>query len=149
MIVADAWWEGPDGSLQKGSARIVNKSLSGACVRVKTRIDVGSKLRIQSRWDEFSGSARYCRSDGQEYLVGIQRETGENTIPKQTADAVPNRDGRKRTDNYLEEPRGEPTEVVEIVTSAPADEGGEEVATEVLAPKVGYRKSMQRRWRSS
>jgi hypothetical protein len=66
----------------KGSARIVNKSLSGACVRVKTRIDAGSKLRIQSRWDEFSGRARYCRSDGQEYLVGIQRETGENAPAK-------------------------------------------------------------------
>jgi hypothetical protein len=149
MIVADAWWEGPDGSLQKGSARIVNKSRSGACVRVKTRIAVGSKVRIQSRWDEFSGSARYCRSDGQQYLVGIQRETGEKIIPKQTADTVPNRDGRERTDNRLEEPPVELAEVAQIVTSAPPVEGREEVATEVLAPKVSYRKSMQRRWRSS
>src|ERR1700722_2780276 len=53
MIVAEAWWEGPDGLLQRGPVRIVNKSPSGACVRVKSRIDVGARLRIQSRWDEF------------------------------------------------------------------------------------------------
>ena len=47
MIVADAWWEGPDGISQRGPVRIVNKSISGACVRVKSRIDVGARLRIQ------------------------------------------------------------------------------------------------------
>ncbi len=113
MIVADAWWEGPDGSLQKGSARIVkSRSRARACA-----------LRPES--------------------------TRANSIPKQTADAVPNRDGRERTDNHLQEPRVELTEVAEIVTSALSDEEGKEVATEVLVPKVSYRKSMQRRWRSS
>jgi hypothetical protein len=81
MIVAEAWWEGPDGILQRGPVRIVNKSISGACVRIKSRIEVGARLRIQSRWDEFSGTARYCRSVGQEYLVGIQREAAEHTAP--------------------------------------------------------------------
>jgi hypothetical protein len=57
MIVAEAWWEGPDGILQTSPVRIVNKSISGACVRVKSKIDVGARLRNQSRWDEFSGTA--------------------------------------------------------------------------------------------
>ncbi len=129
--------------------RIVNKSISGACVRIKSRIDVGARLRIQSRWDEFSGTARYCRSVGQEYLVGIQRETGEYTIPKQSAEIVPNREGRERRESPLEERHGEPAEVAEVVASRPDSEGATEVVTEVLAPKVGYRKSTQRRWRSS
>src|SRR5271165_3066425 len=117
MIVAEAWWEGPDGILQRGPARIVNKSISGACIRVKSRIEVGARLRIQSRWDEFSGTARYCRSDGQEYLVGIQRETGEGTIPKQSAETVPNREGRERQECPLEERRVEAAEVAEVVAS--------------------------------
>ena len=146
MIVAEAWWEGPGGILQTSPVRIVNTSISGACVRVKSRIDVGARLRIQSRWDEFSGTARYCRSDGQEYLVGIRRETGEHTIPKQIAEIVPNREGRERQESPLEERRVEPAEVV---ASGPGSEGATEAVTEVLARKVGYRKSTQRRWRSS
>jgi hypothetical protein len=149
MIVAEAWWEEPDGILQRVPVRIVNKSTSGACVRVKSRIDVGARLRIQSRWDEFSGTARYCRSVGQEYLVGIQRETGEKALPKQSAEIVPNREGRERQESPLEERRVEPAEVAEVVASRPDSEGATEVVTEVLAPKVGYRKSTQRRWRSS
>src|SRR5580658_7618331 len=134
MIVAEAWWEGPDGILRRGSVRIVNKSTSGACVRVRSRIEVGARVRIQSRWDEFSGTAKYCRSDGQEYLVGIQRETGEHTIAKQSAETVPNREGRERQENLVEERRVKPAEVAEVVASRPDSEGATEVVTEVLAP---------------
>jgi hypothetical protein len=88
MIMADAWWEAPNGSLQKARVRIVNKSVSGACIWSKGTIDVGARLRIQSRWDEFSGVAKYCRSDGTEYLIGIQPETGEYALPKRPAAAV-------------------------------------------------------------
>jgi hypothetical protein len=92
MIMADAWWKAANGSLQKAPVRIVNKSTSGACIRSKGAIDAGAKLRIQSRWDEFRGVAKYCRSYGTEYLIGIQREDGEHAIPKQPAAAIPNRD---------------------------------------------------------
>lgn len=88
MIVVDAWWEGREGALQTARACIVNKSISGACIRVKMRIGVGAQVRIQSRWEEFCGVAKYCRSEGNEYLVGIHRETGESTIPKQRAAEV-------------------------------------------------------------
>jgi len=149
MIVAEAWWEGTDGILQRGPVRIVNKSTSGACVRAKSRIEVGARLRIESRWDEFSGTAKYCRSDGKEYLVGIQRETGEHVLPKQIAETVPNREVRERQESPLEERRVEAAEVAEVAASEPDCEAATEVVTEVLASKVGYRKSTQRRWRSS
>jgi hypothetical protein len=105
MIVADAWWEGSDGALQKGRARIVNKSVSGACVRTEQQIHVGAKLRIESRWDEFCGVAKYCRSDGSGYLVGIQRKTGVDSIPKQTAKSLLNRDDQQRQETTPEEPQ--------------------------------------------
>jgi hypothetical protein len=103
MIMADASWEAPNGSLQKARVRIVNKSTSGACIRSKGAIDAGAKLRIQSRWDEFSGVAKVCRSDGTEYLIGIQREDGEHAIPKQPAAAIPNRDKPQQHENPWEQ----------------------------------------------
>jgi hypothetical protein len=66
-----------------------DKSPSGACIRVKQPIDVGSKLKIQWRFDQFSGITKYCRSDGYEYLVGIQRDATNPvpgpTLPKEEA----------------------------------------------------------------
>lgn len=61
-------------------AWIENKSASGACIRVKTPIGVGSKLSIQGRWDQISGVAKYCRTTGKKYLVGIQRDTSKNLV---------------------------------------------------------------------
>jgi hypothetical protein len=103
MIVVDAWWEGPDGALQKGPARIVNKSVSGACVRIGKRIHVGAKLRIESRWEEFCGVAKYCRKEGSGYLVGIQRKAGVDLIPKQIAKGLLNCDDRQRQETAFEE----------------------------------------------
>jgi len=168
MIMADAWGEAPHGSLQKARVRIVNKSASGACIRSKSGIDVGTKLRIQSRWDEFSGVAKYCRSDGTEYLIGIQREASEYALANQAAAAVPNRNGRQQNQNPLLHPREasdtapnrdeaqrhrntweqlreERARVAEIVAKAPRSERVAEVATEVLAPKVSYRRTTRRR----
>jgi hypothetical protein len=104
MIVADAWWEGPDGSLQKGRSRIVNKSASGACVRIEKRVDVGAKLRIESRWDEFCGVAKYCRKEGASYLVGIEREAGMDFLLKEAAKSPPNGDDRQRQETTFTEP---------------------------------------------
>ncbi len=59
-----------------------NTSISGACIRVRKQIDVGAKLRVQWRWEEFSGVARYCRKDGMDYLVGIQRDAKNSAAPK-------------------------------------------------------------------
>jgi hypothetical protein len=73
-----------------------NTSNSGACIRVKKQIDVGAKLRVQWRREEFSGVARYCRKEGIDYLVGIQRDAKKSAVAKKVAAAsVPARDGLK------------------------------------------------------
>jgi len=81
MTLVEASWEDPGGTLQTVPARMEDKSAGGACIRVKTPIVVGSKLRIQWRLEQFSGTARYCRTEGEEYLVGIQRDTTKSAIP--------------------------------------------------------------------
>lgn len=81
MTLVEVSWEDPGGTLQTVPAHMENKSAGGACIRVKTPIVVGSKLRIQWRLEQFSGTARYCRAEGREYLVGIQRDTTKSPIP--------------------------------------------------------------------
>ena len=105
MILADAWWEEPGGSLKQGKVRIVNKSVSGACVRFERPIQVGTKLRIEARWDEFSGIAKYCRSEGSGFLVGIQRQIGVDLIPKQPVESAPARTERRRDETNPAERR--------------------------------------------
>lgn len=74
MILVEATWEDQSGTVQSTRARMENRSASGACIRLKNRIEVGTRLTIQWRWEEFAGTARYCRCEGREYLVGIQRD---------------------------------------------------------------------------
>jgi hypothetical protein len=73
-----------------------DKSAGGACIRIKTPIAVGSKLTVQWRFERFSGTAKYCRSEGHEYLVGIQKDRRmppvstqfiTSSLPKLAADA--------------------------------------------------------------
>lgn len=78
MILVDASWEDGTGKVHRISARMEDKSLSGACLRVKAPIDLGAKLRIRSRTEEFSGVVRYCRSEGWDHVVGVQRDKAEN-----------------------------------------------------------------------
>ena len=82
MIVVEASWQDEKGILQRERARMENTSISGACIRLRKQIDVGAKLRVQWRWEEFSGVARYCRKDGMDYLVGIQRDAKKSAAPK-------------------------------------------------------------------
>ncbi len=74
MILVEASWEDESGALQKIPARMEDRSVSGACIRMKRPVAVGAKLTIQWRFDRFSGITKYCRSDGREFLVGIQRD---------------------------------------------------------------------------
>ncbi len=81
MTMVEASWVDQRGVSRKVPARMEDKSPGGACIRVKLPIVVGSKLRIQWRFEQFSGTTRYCRSDGREYLVGIQRDAVKSPAP--------------------------------------------------------------------
>jgi len=81
MTWVEASWEDPSGTVQTAAARMEDKSPSGACIRIKTPIGVGAKLRIQWRFEQFSATAKYCRSEGNEYLVGVQRDAAANPTP--------------------------------------------------------------------
>ena len=88
MTLVEALWQDPSGAWQTSPARMEDKSAGGACIRVKTKIGVGAKLRIQWRFENFSGTAKYCRSEGREYLVGIQRDLAESPNPSRPVPAA-------------------------------------------------------------
>jgi hypothetical protein len=111
MTWVEASWEDPGGTLQTVPARMEDKSVSGACIRIKAPIGVGSKLRIQWRFEQFSGTAKYCRSEGKEYLVGVQRDATARPILNlpAPADAPP----EKRVGS------GSPQELIAKIESLP------------------------------
>lgn len=80
MIMVEASWVDQSARVQKARARMENKSMGGACVRLGRKITVGTRLRIEGQWERFSGEARYCRRDGRDYLVGIQKDKKEVPI---------------------------------------------------------------------
>jgi len=80
MIVVDVSWADQNGALQTARARMENRSVSGACIRLKPPIQVDTRLQVHWRWEEFTGVARYCRSDGHDHVVGILRDKENRAI---------------------------------------------------------------------
>lgn len=77
MIFVEAAWEDEKGGVQTSRARMEDKSAGGARIRLKASVAPGSKIRIQWRFEEFFGIVKYCRNEGRDFLVGVQRD---NTI---------------------------------------------------------------------
>src|SRR5271166_6348478 len=90
LTSVEASWQGSDGSLQTVPARMEDTSVGGARIRIKKPIVVGSKVRIRWRHEHFSGTARYCRPEHGEYLVGIERDATNSPLPdRPTSSNVP------------------------------------------------------------
>lgn len=81
MTWVEVSWDDPSGKLQIAPARMEDKSSGGACIRIKIPIRVGSRLTVKWRFEQFSGTTKYCRSEGDEYVVGIQRDAVQSPVP--------------------------------------------------------------------
>jgi hypothetical protein len=79
MILVEVSWQEQGGVQQKSRACMEDKSAGGARIRVKTPIAAGSHLRIQWRFEQFAGIAKYCRREGREYVVGVQRQEASDS----------------------------------------------------------------------
>ncbi len=74
MAVVEVSWEEPDGTSHGAiRARMEDTSRSGACIRVSTNIGVGATVWIKRPWEEIAGVTKYCRRDGMDYVLGVQR----------------------------------------------------------------------------
>jgi hypothetical protein len=172
MILVEASWEDQSGTLQTARACMENRSAGGACIRIKTRIGPESKLWIQSRWEEFSGIAKYCRSEGRDYLVGIQRDRTKRPIPKRVipavvprwegargskarvtpakAQSVPKRDESKPSEIRVVQRNVESVPIVRSAspaTAMPPHEVGHETVTRESPPNAKPQDSDALRWK--
>ncbi len=74
MILVEASWEDQVGTMVTARVRMENKSATGACIRIKRRIEPGTKVHVQWRWGEFSGVVKYCKYEAGDYRVWIRRD---------------------------------------------------------------------------
>ena len=72
--VAEITWEDDGGTSFRVPAILEDTSRSGACIRVKRPVTIGSRLTIKWHREQFSGIARNCRRDGGDFLLGVRRE---------------------------------------------------------------------------
>ena len=146
MTMVEASWEDPNGVAQRATARMEDKSRGGACIRIKTPIGVGSKLSIQWRFDQFSGTARYCRSEGREYLVGIQRDTTKTAIPNHPVPAyVPPQKSMKSSDPPLSTVKSESLPKRQQSKPNEVSAAGPKVETAPAVPTAAFATAVPRR----
>lgn len=82
MAIATISWEDRGGVVHTLPARIEDMSASGACLRVKIPVEIGSRIHVAWCRGEFSGTTKYCRTNNWEYLVGMQQDTVATPSPE-------------------------------------------------------------------
>ncbi len=87
--VAEVWWDDPTGKPLRSAATLEDTSLSGACLRLKTPITIGSRLTVKWHRENFSAVARNCRRDGREFLLGVRRDPTGTIASTPPYDAPP------------------------------------------------------------
>jgi len=78
MAVVEVSWEDQFGTRHTSSAKLEDTSPSGACLRVKVPVAIGSAMKVNSYRERFSGTARYCRTDRRDFVVGVQKDKNVN-----------------------------------------------------------------------
>ncbi|HLV88124.1 MAG TPA: PilZ domain-containing protein [Candidatus Sulfotelmatobacter sp.] len=86
--VAEVSWADAEGTPNRAPATIQDMSVSGACIRLKAPIRIGSRLTVKWHREQFSAVARNCRRDGGEFLLGVRRDGERATIPSPATPAA-------------------------------------------------------------
>jgi len=120
MAVVEVSWEDQFGTRHTSSAKLEDTSPSGACLRVKVPVAIGSAMRVNSYRERFSGTARYCRTDRRDFIVGIQKDKNvsrfltdvmvPNLAPSVPSRNVPTPPGREEVHEDVQELRDSPRE---------------------------------------
>lgn len=87
--VAEVSWADGLGLPKHATATIEDMSVSGACLRVRAPIGVGSRVTVKWHREEFSAVTRNCRIDETDFLLGVRREAiGKETSPEPKSSEV-------------------------------------------------------------
>lgn len=85
--LAEISWQESSGEQVRTPATLEDTSKSGACVRLKHPLAVGSVVTIKWQREQFSAVARNCRREGRDFLIGVRRKAeapdGSKSLPSQ------------------------------------------------------------------
>ena len=122
MAVAMVAWEDQSGTARELAVTIEDTSRSGACIRITVPIDVEAKLIVEWRDGRFSGVAKYCRADGNEYSVGIRRDPFQDAVPARVSAQVGTAGGQPSASRNVQEARAGPEQIVKALPTRNAPE---------------------------
>ena len=77
MARVDVLWGDEDGTPRVAPATLEDASHRGMSVRSKNAIRVGSHVTIKRGSEQDSGIVTNCRREKADYVLGIQRTTGQ------------------------------------------------------------------------
>ncbi len=115
--VAEIMWEDDGGTSFRVPAILEDTSRSGACIRIKRPVAIGSRLTVKWHREQFSGIARNCRRDGGDFLLGIRREAdivsdtksaGHRAAPNTKAESSAENSAKPRSANSAPPPTAFP-----------------------------------------
>ena len=79
MARVDALWKDEAGKSRISRGRLEDSSDGGLGIRVNDPIPVGSKLVVQWRQENISGTVVQSRQIGQNYILGIKRDAAQKS----------------------------------------------------------------------
>ena len=98
--VAEIIWGDDSGMSFRVPAVLEETSRSGACVRLKRPLAVGSRITIKCHREQFPAIARNCRTDGGDFLLGVRREAEIVSATKSASHpAAPGTKAERRVEN--------------------------------------------------
>ena len=91
--MAEIVGEDADGTSFRVPATLEDTSASGACIRVRRPLAIGTRITVKWQREQFAAVAKNCRSDGRDFLLGVRREN-ERSIAARVDDAPASRPER-------------------------------------------------------
>ncbi len=67
-------WTDAKGARVETMGMLEDISPGGASMRVKNLMDAGARLEVEWPGRSFSGTVRYCKPSGMEYVLGILKD---------------------------------------------------------------------------
>lgn len=68
-------WTDPKGVRLETHGMLEDISAGGASLRTRQLLDAGARLEVHWFSKSFSGTVRYCRPSGMDYILGIQKDS--------------------------------------------------------------------------
>jgi hypothetical protein len=75
------FWKDPEGTSKTSRAMLEDISAGGARFLMMQSIEVGSPVELRWLRRDYSGSVRYCYPLGADYVLGFQKDPGQDNWP--------------------------------------------------------------------